>query len=134
MRIGPLHRLLAQLESKCALTPSVQWLIRSRKFKRENQIVYKGNNNTGRVGKLRCETCRNRHSKVHALHSLIVSRFSSWLVRFFIGRCALLNLSKTWNLSMRKTMGVGQGNCERKRECKSRGKRYDPSHRAKSRS
>jgi len=36
-----------------------------RKFKRNNQTVWTGNNKTGRTGKLRCETCRVRHIKVY---------------------------------------------------------------------
>src|SRR5271170_4769523 len=43
----------------------LSWLTHFRKFKRENQIVWKGNNKTGREGKLRCDLCRKRHSKVY---------------------------------------------------------------------
>lgn len=35
-----------------------------RKFTRRNQLVVVGNNNEGRKGKLRCDTCRKMKSKV----------------------------------------------------------------------
>jgi len=38
-----------------------------RKYTRSNQRVLQGNNRTGRIGKLRCDTCRKRHSKVTSI-------------------------------------------------------------------
>lgn len=39
-------------------------LISNAPRKRDNQRVIKGNNKTGRTGKLRCDTCRKSHLKV----------------------------------------------------------------------